>query len=96
MFIAATGSAAWGAFLLFCYSLGLGVPFIAIGLGAQWLTSSTGGCGGTTRRSPWRPGSILVVVGVLIATGEFTRRLAPLVRYGPVAVTASMPPYGRL
>ena len=33
--IAATGSAARGAFLLFCYSLGLGVPFLLIGLGAR-------------------------------------------------------------
>ena len=27
-------------------------------------------------------GGILVVLGVMIATGEFTRRLAPLVRFG--------------
>jgi hypothetical protein len=29
-------------------------------------------------------GSILVVVGVLVATGEFTRQLAPLIKYGPL------------
>ena len=28
-------------------------------------------------------GSILVAVGVLVATGEFTRRLAPLVKFSP-------------
>ena len=84
LFIAATGSAAWGAFLLFCYSLGLGVPFIAIGLGARWLTSSTRWVRRHYRGIAVASGSILVVVGVLVATGEFTRRLAPLIKYGPL------------
>jgi hypothetical protein len=28
-------------------------------------------------------GALLIVVGVLLATGEFTRIIAPLSRYGP-------------
>ncbi len=81
--IAAAGSAAWGAFLLVCYSMGLGIPFIAIGLGAQWLTGSTEWMKRHYAAIASVSGGILVVLGVMIATGEFTRRLAPLVRFSP-------------
>jgi cytochrome c-type biogenesis protein len=81
--IAAQGSAAWGAFLLACYSLGLGIPFIAIGLGAEWLTGSTTWLQRHYAAIAVVSGSLLVAVGVLVATGEFTRRLAPLVRFSP-------------
>src|SRR3954467_14302318 len=35
--LAAVGSSRWGAVLLLCYSLGLGIPFVALGLGVEWL-----------------------------------------------------------
>jgi cytochrome c-type biogenesis protein len=81
--IAATGSAVWGAFLLICYSLGLGVPFIAIGLGAEWLTGSTRWVQRHYAAIAVVSGAIVVFLGVLVATGEFTRRLAPLIRFTP-------------
>ena len=83
LFMAAQGSAAWGAFLLVCYSMGLGIPFIAIGLGAQWLTRSTDWMKRHYGTIAVVSGAILVVLGLMIATGEFTRRIAPLVRFGP-------------
>ena len=83
LFVAAQGSAAWGAFLLVCYSMGLGIPFIAIGLGAQWLTRSTDWMKRHYGTIAVVSGGILVMVGLMIATGEFTRRIAPLVRFGP-------------
>ena len=56
----------------------------ATGLGARWLTSSTRWVRRHYRAIAVASGSILVVVGVLVATGEFTRRLAPLIKYGPL------------
>lgn len=81
--MAATTSAARGAMLLFCYSLGLGVPFLLIGLGAQWLTGTAEWFRRHYEAIAVVSGSILIVLGVMIATGEFTRRLAPLVRFAP-------------
>jgi cytochrome c-type biogenesis protein len=63
--------------------MGLGIPFIAIGLGAQWLTGSTEWMKRHYAAIASVSGGILVVLGVMIATGEFTRRLAPLVRFSP-------------
>ena len=40
--LAANQSAARGAFLLICYSLGLGVPFLLVGLGVQRLVGALG------------------------------------------------------
>ena len=82
--LAAVGSSMWGAFLLFCYSLGLGIPFVALGLGVEWLTGSARWIQRHYRAIAVVSGSILVVVGVLVATGEFTRQLAPLIKYGPL------------
>jgi cytochrome c-type biogenesis protein len=82
--LAAVGSSRWGAFLLLCYSLGLGIPFIALGLGVEWLTGSARWVQRHYRAIAVVSGSLLVVVGVLVATGEFTRRLAPLIKYGPL------------
>ena len=82
--LAAVGSSMWGAFLLFCYSLGLGIPFVALGLGVEWLTGSARWVQRHYRAIAVVSGSILVVVGVLVATGEFTRQLAPLIKYGPL------------
>jgi cytochrome c-type biogenesis protein len=82
--LAAVGSSRWGAFLLFCYSLGLGIPFIALGLGVEWLTGSARWVQRHYRAIAVVSGSLLVLVGVLVATGEFTRRVAPLIKYGPL------------
>jgi cytochrome c-type biogenesis protein len=83
LFIASQQSAARGAFLLACYSLGLGVPFVLIGLGAQWLTGSAAWIQRHYEGIAVVSGALLIVVGVLIASGQFTRALAPLLRFTP-------------
>ena len=81
--LAATGGAARGAFLLFSYSLGLGVPFLLIGLGVQRFLGAFGWVKRNYRWIAGISGALLVTVGVLIATGVWTRLLAPLLRFGP-------------
>ena len=81
--IAVTQSTGRGILLLLAYSLGLGVPFLLVGLGVQRFM---GAFGWVRRHYAWIAGvsgALLIVVGVLLATGEFTRIIAPLSRYGP-------------
>jgi cytochrome c-type biogenesis protein len=81
--MAASGSTARGVFLLVCYSLGLGLPFLLVALG---ITRFMGAFGWIKRH--YRPiavvsGGFLVFVGVLLFTGAFTRFFAPLARFTP-------------
>ena len=81
---ASAGGAARGAFLLACYSLGLGVPFLLIGLGIQWLSATAGWVRRNYRAISIVSGSLLIGVGVLLMTGAFTRYLVtPLLRFTP-------------
>jgi cytochrome c-type biogenesis protein len=72
------GRAADGAVLLFAYSLGLGLPFLAAGI---WLSTALA----ATRplRAHWETvtrasGLVLVFVGVLLATGQLAEISARL------------------
>jgi len=81
--IAASESTFRGVLLLLAYSLGLGVPFLLVGLGVQWLV---GGVGWVRRHYAWIAGIsgvLLIVVGVMLMTGAFTRVFAPLARWAP-------------
>ena len=77
-----TGGAREGAALLFAYSLGLGLPFLAAGLSL----SSTLGALAVFRRHRAAvnrvAGGTLVVVGVLLATGRLTEITQQLARFG--------------
>jgi cytochrome c-type biogenesis protein len=83
MGIAATRSPAGGAFLLVCYSAGLGVPFLLIGLGVQRLMGALGWVQRHYTPIAVVSGLILVTVGILVATGMWTRLLAPLLDLWP-------------
>ena len=81
--IASTESSARGVLLLVAYSLGLGVPFLLVGLGVQRFV---GAFGWVRRHYAWiagASGALLVVVGVLMMTGWFIRIVAPLARFAP-------------
>jgi cytochrome c-type biogenesis protein len=81
--IATTQSSLRGVLLLVSYSLGLGVPFLLVGLGVQRFV---GAFGWVKRHYRWIAGisgALLVVVGVLLMTGLFTRIVAPLSRFSP-------------
>jgi cytochrome c-type biogenesis protein len=76
--IAATGSTARAVLLLVCYSAGLGVPFLLVGLG---VTRFMGAFEWVKRRYTAIAivsGGLMIAIGVLLFTGEFTRLVAPL------------------
>jgi cytochrome c-type biogenesis protein len=81
--MASQGSTGRGALLLLCYSCGLGLPFLLVGLGIDRLMGAVGWV-----RRHFVPitaisGAMLVLVGGLLLSGRFTRLFAPLARYAP-------------
>jgi cytochrome c-type biogenesis protein len=62
-----------GMVLLLCYSAGLGVPFLLVGLGVQRFMGAFGWVKRHYRVIAGVSGGLLVAVGVLLLTGEFTR-----------------------
>ncbi len=78
--LASSGGVTRGAILLVFYSLGLGLPFLLVGLGVQRLM---GTFGWIKRNYGWIAGvsgALLIVVGFLTFTGRWTRLIAPLAR----------------
>jgi cytochrome c-type biogenesis protein len=63
------GSAARGALLTVLYSLGLGLPFVAIAAGFGWATKSVVFVRRHIRAFNIAGGSLLVVLGLLLVTG---------------------------
>ena len=81
--IASQGSTARGSLLLLCYSAGLGLPFLLVGLGVGRFLGAVGWV--RRRYAPITAvsGALLMAVGVLLVSGQFTRLFAPLARYAP-------------
>jgi cytochrome c-type biogenesis protein len=68
------------ALLLFSFSMGLGVPFVLIGLGMGGLMRRLGFLQRHYHVIAGVSGSMLVVIGVLLLTGVWVRALSPLLR----------------
>jgi cytochrome c-type biogenesis protein len=81
--IAASGGTVKGAALLVVYSLGLGLPFLLVGIGADRLVRSLGWVKRHYRVIAGVSGALLVVVGVLLMTGLFRQVFLPLARFAP-------------
>src|SRR5437870_2427499 len=75
---AATRTAAWGALLLVCYSIGLGLPFIGLALGLQQAKGSLDWLKRHGRLVETAGGVLLVAVGVLFVTGQWRSFFIPL------------------
>ncbi|HXF73945.1 MAG TPA: cytochrome c biogenesis protein CcdA [Actinomycetota bacterium] len=74
----AQGGALRGAFLLFLYSLGLGLPFVLLGLGLRRLV---GALGVIKRNYHWIAGAsglVMLAIGAAVLTVGWTRLLAPI------------------
>lgn len=79
---AATQGSGGGTLLLLAYGVGLGVPLLLSGLLASWVLDRTGAY---RRYGAWInrvAGVIMIIVGVLLATGELTRITQQLSGYG--------------
>jgi len=77
---AAQGGSVRGATLLFTYSVGLGVPFLLVGLGIRRLMRALSF---VKRNYHWIAGAagvVMVAIGVLVATNTWTRLLGPIMR----------------
>ncbi len=78
---AAQGSTGRAVVLLLCYSLGLGLPFLLVGLGVGGLMRALRFFSRHYRAFAGVSGAVLVTIGVLLATGAWTRLTAPLFRF---------------
>lgn len=77
---AAQGGSFRGAVLLLAYSVGLGLPFLLVGLG---LRRVMGALSFIKRNYHWFAGvsgAVMVTIGVLVVTNQWTRLLAPVLR----------------
>jgi cytochrome c-type biogenesis protein len=77
----ATGTAVWGAFLLVLYSLGLGIPFVLLGLGYNRAQRSMAWLRRHGRGIELAGGLLLIGVGVLFVTGRWGPLFRPLQRW---------------
>jgi cytochrome c-type biogenesis protein len=75
---AATQTAAWGAVLLVLYSIGLGLPFIALAVAFQRLRGSLDWLRRNGRRLEIAGGVMMVAVGTLFVTGRWEGLFSPL------------------
>ena len=78
---AVSGTAVWGAILLVLYSIGLGVPFVALALGFNRAQRSLGWLRRNGRRIEVAGGALLVLVGLLFVTGRWQGYFQPLQRW---------------
>lgn len=78
---AATQTVAWGALLLALYSVGLGLPFIALAVGFQRARGSLGWLQRHGRAVERLGGAMLVGVGVLFVSGAWRSLFLPLQRW---------------
>jgi cytochrome c-type biogenesis protein len=81
--IAAGGGSLKGAALLAVYSLGLGLPFLLVGIGADRLVGRLGWVRRHYRAIAGFSGALLATVGILLVTGLFRQVFAPLARFQP-------------
>lgn len=77
---AATATAPWGGVLLMLYSVGLGLPFVALGLGFQRARGSLQWLQRHGRAIELAGGMVLVGVGLLFASGGWRSFFVPLQR----------------
>ncbi|HYH27346.1 MAG TPA: cytochrome c biogenesis protein CcdA [Actinomycetota bacterium] len=74
----AQGGGVWGAFLMFCYALGLGLPFLLVGLGLQRMLGALGFVKRNYRWFAGVGGALLITIGVLLVANLWVPLLSRL------------------
>jgi cytochrome c-type biogenesis protein len=77
---AAEGGSARGAFLLFMYSAGLGLPFLLVGIGIRRLMGALSFVKRNYRWFAGVSGAIMFAIGILVFTNTWTTLLGPILR----------------
>jgi cytochrome c-type biogenesis protein len=77
---AGQGSSVRGAFLLLMYSLGLGLPFVLVGVGVKRFMGAFALIQRNYRWIAGASGCLMVLIGALIVSGYWVRVLAPVLR----------------
>jgi cytochrome c-type biogenesis protein len=67
--------------LLLFYSLGLGIPFLLVGLGLRRMMGAFRFFSRNWRWLAGISGAMMCVIGILLITGEWTRLIAPLFNF---------------
>jgi cytochrome c-type biogenesis protein len=80
---ARSGEAARGALLLATYALGIGVPFVVASLGMASSPRLAAALGRVGPRMEFIAGALLLVLGVLLATGTYDHLTSYLARFSP-------------
>lgn len=75
------GGGGRGALLMFLYAVGLGVPFVLLGVGVEWLMRRLGWVQRHYRVISGVSGAILVAIGLLLITGQWLPLLSPILRW---------------
>ena len=84
-------TAARGAVLTTAYCLGLSVPFVLIAAGFGWATGAVGFVRRHTQEVHRLGGVLLIILGVLLATGEWTALMNSLRAWaGPTGVGSGL------
>jgi cytochrome c-type biogenesis protein len=72
------GTAGRGAFLTACYCLGLGIPFVLVALGFGWVSTALAFVRRHRRAVSGVGGAVLIVIGLLLVTGEWNHLIVEL------------------
>ena len=57
--------------MMFCYCLGLGIPFVLVALGVGWVSGALGFVRSHMGLISRVGGILLIAIGVLLVTGEW-------------------------
>ncbi len=78
--VSVQGNAGRGSLLLFVYSMGLGVPFLLLGLGVGRLVGALDVLRRHHETISVVSGAVMVVIGLLLVSGLWVRLLSPVLR----------------